>query len=242
MIDKKNLFINIYMNFNNIIKLIFILVIVYLFLNPILVNSEKFTNNIYSEQRFKITIKSPDNKLYNFISFFDLKPEYQKIVLLDFHKKLETDIANNTSFSFLRDESYKNLTVEKLPSITPDTFNKVPVFIISQDDVNKYANTVLTFNTFDQSGVNLFTPVLDKYLFYNPIRDILYFSSNDNGGLFLKVDITTKDGVENFNVYTLKNPSITNITPVQMTANNDVFTYYTFNNTTPASYTWILSN
>jgi hypothetical protein len=234
------------MNYNNIIKLIFILVIVYLFLNPTSFNSEKFTNNNYSEQPFKINIKSADNKLYTFISFFDLKPEYQKIVLQDFHKKLEIDIANKTSFSFLRDESPNNLTLEKLNEgkITPELelFSKVPVFIISNDDLIKYTDKVLTFKTFKHSGVNVFTPDADKYLFYNPIRDILYFSSNDNGGLYLKVDITTKDGVDNFNVYTLKNPSITNITPVQMTANNDVFTYYTFNNTTPDSYTWTLSN
>jgi hypothetical protein len=222
------------MNFNNIFKLVFILSILYLFLNPTFsISNEKFSNNFDSTKLVKIALKSTDNKLYSLVSFFDLKPEYQKLILSDFQNKLLLDQQNNTNLSFLRDENYITLTVDKLSSITPDSFSKIPIFIISQDDLNKYANTILTFTILNEHGDNIFTPVADKYLYYNAQRGILYYSKNDNGGVFVKSDITAKDSGQNQN--------ITNITPVQISANNDVFTYYTLNNT-PNSFTWILTN
>jgi hypothetical protein len=235
------------MSFDNIFKLIFILGIVYLFLNPSF-TKESFSDNFDSNKPVKIALKSTDNKLYTFVSFFDLKPEYQQMILADFNKKFELDQQNNTSFSFLRDENHLGLTLDNFSSITPDSFSKIPIFIISQDDLGKYAKTVLTFSILNliDSGINIFTPVSDKYLFYNAYRDILYYSKHEKGGVYIKADITTKDGGQNVNVSianatTGQNQPITNITPVQISANNDVFTYYTLNNT-PDSFTWVLSN
>lgn len=233
------------MSFDNIFKLIFILGIVYLFVNPSF-TKESFSDTFDSKKPVKIALKSTDNKLYTFVSYFDLKPEYQQMILADFHKKFELDQQNNTSFSFLRDENSNGLALANFSSITPDSFSKIPIFIISQDDLGKYAKTVLTFSIINEHGVNIFTPVSDKYLFYNSLRDILYYSKHDKGGVYIKADITTKDGGQNVtvsvaNATTGQNQNITNITPVQISANNDVFTYYTLNNT-PNSFAWELSN
>jgi hypothetical protein len=235
------------MSFDNIFKLIFIFGIVYLFLNPAFnITKETFSDNFDLTKPVKIALKSSDNKLYTFVSFFDLKPEYQKMILTDYHNKFKLDEQNNTSFSFLRDENHIGLALDNFSSITQDSFSKIPIFIISQDDLGKYANTVLTFSIFNEHGVNLFTPVADKYLYYNALRDILYYSTNDKGGVFVKGDITAKDGGQNViisvaNATTGQSQNITNITPVQISGNNDVFTYYTLNNT-PNSFSWILTN
>ena len=225
------------MNFDSIIKILFIFGIVYLFFNSVL---EKFANN-FDTKPAKFALKSPDNKLYYLVSFFDLNDTYKKIVLNNYITQLALDKTNKTSVleaSFLSDENQINLTIDKALTITTTDFNKTPVFIISADDLTTYTKSVLTFSILTEQGYTIFTPVSDQYLFYNPKRNILYYSLKDidNGGIHIKTAGTIPATGEITEVQTDK--PITNLTPAQI----DVFKYYTLNTATPGSYKWILSN
>ena len=230
------------MNFDSIIKIVFLFGIVYLFFNSVL---EKFANNFDSKKPAKFALKAPDDKLYYLISFFDLNDIYKKIVLNNYINQLALDKTNKTNVlesSFLSDENQINLTIDKALTITSTDFNKIPVFIISADDLTKYTKSVLTFSILTEQGYTIFTPVDDQYLFYNPKRNILYYSLKDidNGGIHIKTSGTIPATGEITEVQTDK--PITNLTPVQMESGADIFKYYTVNTTTPGSYKWILSN
>jgi len=225
------------MNFDSIIKILFIFGIVYLFFNSVL---EKFANN-FDTKPAKFALKSPDNKLYYLVSFFDLNDTYKKIVLNNYITQLALDKTNKTNVlesSFLSDENQINLTSDKALTITSTDFNKTPVFIISADDLTTYTKSILTFSILPEQGYTIFTPVSDQYLFYNPKRNILYYSLKDidNGGIHIKTAGTIPATGEITEVQTDK--PITNLTPAQI----DVFKYYTLNTATPGSYKWILSN
>ena len=229
------------MNFDSIIKILFIFGIVYLFFNSVL---EKFANN-FDTKPAKFALKSPDNKLYYLVSFFDLNDTYKKIVLNNYINQLALDKTNKTSVleaSFLSDENQINLTIDKALTITTTDFNKTPVFIISADDLTKYTKSVLTFSILTEQGYTIFTPVSDQYLFYNPKRNILYYSLKDidNGGIHIKTTGEIPATGEITNVITDK--PVTNLTPVQIELDSDVFKYYTLNTATSGGYTWILSN
>lgn len=245
------------MNIDSIIKIVFLFGILYLFFNPVINQLlEKF--NIVSENNDntksgKLGLKSADNKLYYFVSFFDLNDNTKKIVLEEYFKQKALDDSNKITLlesSFLFDEnSLTELTIDKIPLLTFENFsinrmfNKVPVFIISAEDLPKYTKSMLILNTLEQSGYTIFThdPNQSQYLFYNEKRKILYYSKNEYpGASFIKTDIPiAPDGI-------LKNviidKSITNITPVEMKSNNDVFKYYTLNSLSSGTYTWVFSN
>ncbi len=229
------------MNFDSIIKILFIFGIVYLFFNSVL---EKFANN-FDTKPAKFALKSPDNKLYYLVSFFDLNDTYKKIVLNNYIKQMALDETNKTNVlesSFLSDENRINLTTKPLKDITFEDFNKTPVFIISADDLTKYTKSILTFSILTEQGYTIFTPVSDQYLFYNPKRNILYYSLKDidNGGIHIKTTGEIPATGEITNVITDK--PVTNLTPVQIELDPDVFKYYTLDTATSGGYTWVLSN
>ena len=230
------------MNFDSIIKIVFLFGILYLFFNSAL---EKFANNFDLTKPAKFALKAPDDKLYYLISFFDLNDTYKKIVLNNYITKLALDKTNKTNVleaSFLSDENQINLTTKPLKDITFDDFNKTPVFIISADDLTKYTKSILTFSILTEQGYTIFTPVSDQYLFYNPKRNILYYSLKDidNGGIHIKTTGEIPATGEITNVITDK--PVTNLTPVQIELDTDVFKYYTLDTATSGGYTWVLSN
>lgn len=177
----------------DIIKVLLILGVLYLLFNC--EHTENFADEI---TRIRLALLS-EGKAYRLVSFFDLKDEYRLLLLTELNNQYKTELDKNikesdpikrTSNSFFlfggsEDALVNIFTADSddkikvnLGQLRSDAISKVPVIIISNDNVDKYTTTISDFGApYEESKRLSLTP--GKRLYWNQAHSLMFSSSNE---------------------------------------------------------------
>ncbi len=181
------------MKTEEIIKVLLLLGIIYLLFNC------QLTENFDAEiTRIKLALLS-EGKAYRLVSFFDLKDEYKLLVLTELNNQYKTESDNNnkesdvikkTSNSFFLFGGNEDALIsifaadsadkikENLGQLRSDAISKVPVIVISNDNVDKYTTNISDFGApYEDSKRISLTP--GKRLYWNKAHSLMFSSSNE---------------------------------------------------------------
>jgi hypothetical protein len=236
-----------------IIKILLFLGIIYLLINCSNDN-EKFTDQEQSNF-FKLSLKS-GNETYSFINFSDLKDEYKilflKNTLEEFNNK---PTAQNSFLNFplietrLKDYLLKN-TLEELNNttsqnsflnfhFTKENVSKMPVFIVTDDKVNIYANKLFNINRPSKGSEKLKTdnPEIGAYMYWSSKQPILFYSNKEN----IDDSYRINGSIENNNIFKINNRE--DITPKRIVKkilrhDNLTFEHYVLSNNEGSEFQW----
>ena len=243
------------MKTEEIIKVLLLLGIIYLLFNCVL--TENFADEI---PRIRIALMS-EGKAYRLVSFFDLKEEYETLVLQELFNQYKIESENNnkisdvtkrTSNSFLlfggKEDALISALVgdsldkikENLKKLQRKDISKIPVIIISNDKVSDYTSSVSDFNTPTEKDKGL-SMESGKYLYWNSTHNLLFSSGNES----LKYEIKglhTNTDKNKFEIEPIK-PNDKDITPNKLAEkiikNGDKsFTHYILSNTEGKDFSW----
>lgn len=177
------------MKTEEIIYILLIFALVYLIFNSTLL--ENFSQN----NKIRLALLS-NNKVYRFVSFFDLKDDIKKLALeylqTEYKKEMENNNlvpsdkkTNNSFLAFGIENALINATPENIQNILSKDISKVPVFIIDNDKVEEYTKTIFDINQPTQLDKGL-SPDRNKFMYWNKNHQLLFYSESDRYGKEIK--------------------------------------------------------
>ncbi len=189
----------------NILKLLMLLAAIYLITSCYNCNAsnskqEKFNNILTLNTDKPVDLAMYVNDVsYSFISFDQLKDEYKKTIISALEKN--NQFTNN----------------ENLNDVKNGILIKTPVFIVKTIDVEKLVNGKQLEFIIVPNGVPNFAlvPVINsnkvkgKYLYYNPVLDMLYYTKERTSEISNIINITNDGFAKKFNI--ISDPEFSNL-------------------------------
>lgn len=234
-----------------IIKVLLCLGVLYFLLNCTN-DEEKFTEH-EGNNYFKLLIKS-DNKNYHFVSLLDLKDEYKilflKNALTEYREKDNLNsffifgAKQNNLIEYVENKSDDDIR-KILPNIIKKNVSKIPVFIISEENLNIYTNKQFYIRRPSEGSEKLKTndENIGDYMYWHPDRPVLFYSNKESIDYRI---VGTLNNNNTFKINDIKDSNKNNITPTKITEKilrdgNLFFTHYTLSNNQGREFEWIWS-